>query len=56
MSTTPDATGLTALIIGDAPVVHAAEAVNYDAPDLDESVSDGTEDVVLTTVEPEDDA
>lgn len=54
MSTTPDPLGLTALIVGDAPVIHAAEAVNYDAPDLDDSVTDGTDDVVFPVVEPED--
>lgn len=53
-TTTPAPTGLTALIVGDAPVIHASEAVDYDAPDLDESVTDGTDDVVLPLVEPKD--
>jgi len=44
VSTTPDPTGVTALIVGDAPVVHASEAVQHDAPDLD--TTDGTDDVV----------
>ena len=50
MSTTPDPTGLTALIVGNAQVIHAAVAVNYDAADYD--TTDGTEDVVWPSVEP----
>jgi len=55
VSTTPDPAGLTALIVGDAPVVHAAEAVHYDAPDLGD-VTDGTDDVVLPVTQPTEDA
>ena len=55
MSTTPDPTGLTALIVGDAPVVHAAEAVHYNAPDLGDT-TDGTDDVVLPVLEATEDA
>jgi len=55
MSTTPDPTGLTALIIGDAPVVHAAAAVHYDAPDIGD-VTDGTDDVALPVLESTGDA
>lgn len=40
MSTTPEPQGVTAAIIGGAPVVHAAEAVNYGPPDL-ETEADG---------------
>jgi len=55
VSTTPDPTGLTALIVGDAPVVHAAEAVHYNAPDLGDT-TDGTDDVVLPVLEATEDA
>lgn len=40
MSTTAPPTGITRAIVGDAEVIHAAEAVHYGPPDL-ETETDG---------------